>query len=114
MRQPDVAAATRALPRDIASFTGRRFEGKVAVVTGAGSGVGRAVAHRLAREGADIIGVDVCGDLESIPYPLATPADLDETVSMVEAAGGRMVAGSDGWTSPWPTPGCAPSNAGTR
>ena len=69
-----------------------RVAGRVAFITGVARGQGRSHAVRLAREGADIIGVDVCGDLESIPYPLATPADLNETVSMVEAAGGRMVA----------------------
>ncbi len=47
---------------------------------------------RLACEGADIIGVDLCGDLETIPYPLATPDDLDETARLVGEAGGRMVA----------------------
>jgi SDR family mycofactocin-dependent oxidoreductase len=65
--------------------------GKVALITGAARGQGRSHALRLAREGADIIGVDLCADLEAIPYPLATPADLDETARLVTEAGARMV-----------------------
>ena len=74
--------------------TGRpgRVSGKVAFITGAARGQGRSHAVRLAREGADIIGVDLCGDLDTIPYPLATEADLDETVRLVAEAGGRMEA----------------------
>ncbi len=68
-----------------------RVSGKVALITGAARGQGRSHAVRLAREGADIIGVDVCSDLDSVAYPLATPADLDQTARMVEEAGGRMV-----------------------
>ena len=68
-----------------------RVSGKVALITGAARGQGRNHAVRLAREGADIIGVDVCSDLDSVAYPLATPADLEETERMVEDAGGRMV-----------------------
>jgi SDR family mycofactocin-dependent oxidoreductase len=68
-----------------------RTAGKVALITGAARGQGRSHAVRLAREGADIIALDRCQDLESIPYPLATPADLEETARQVEAAGGRVV-----------------------
>ncbi|MGD0393654.1 MAG: mycofactocin-coupled SDR family oxidoreductase [Acidimicrobiales bacterium] len=68
-----------------------RVAGKVALITGAARGQGRSHALRLAREGADIIGVDLCADLEAIPYPLATPADLDETARLVTEAGARMV-----------------------
>jgi SDR family mycofactocin-dependent oxidoreductase len=68
-----------------------RVSGKVALITGAARGQGRSHAVRLAREGADIIGVDVCSDLDSVAYSLATPADLDKTARMVEEVGGRMV-----------------------
>ncbi|MCB0944713.1 MAG: SDR family mycofactocin-dependent oxidoreductase, partial [Mycobacterium sp.] len=61
--------------------------GSVAVVTGAARGQGRTHAVALAAEGADIIAIDRCADLDSIPYPLATKADLDETVAAIEALG---------------------------
>ena len=66
--------------------------GSVAVITGAARGQGRSHAVALAAEGADIIAIDRCADIESIPYPLATKADLDETVAAIEALGRRAVA----------------------
>ena len=57
-----------------------RVEGKVAFVTGAARGQGRSHAVRLAQEGADIIAVDLAGQVASVPYPMATPEDLDQTV----------------------------------
>ena len=69
-----------------------RVEGKVAFVTGAARGQGRAHALALAREGADIIAVDICAQIESNPYPLSTPADLAETVQLVERLDRRIVA----------------------
>lgn len=70
------------------------LEGKVAFITGAGRGQGRSHALRLADEGADIVALDICADaVESVPYPLSTRADLDETVALVEAKGRRAVAG---------------------
>lgn len=68
------------------------LEGKVAFVTGAARGQGRGHAVRLAGEGADIIAVDVCRQLATVPYPMATPEDLAETVSQVEALDRRIVA----------------------
>ena len=53
-----------------------RVEGKVAFVTGAARGQGRSHAVRLAEEGADIIAVDLCAQVDSVPYPMATPDDL--------------------------------------
>jgi len=67
-------------------------EGKVAFITGAARGQGRSHAVRLAREGADIIAVDLCQQVESVPYPLATPEDLAQTVKEVEALGRRIFA----------------------
>ncbi|MCD4524291.1 mycofactocin-coupled SDR family oxidoreductase [Nocardioides sp. cx-173] len=69
-----------------------RVKGKVAFVTGAARGQGRSHAVRLAEEGADVIAVDLCKDIESNQYPLSRAEDLDETVRLVEAAGGRIVA----------------------
>jgi SDR family mycofactocin-dependent oxidoreductase len=69
-----------------------RVEGKVAFVTGAARGQGRSHAIRLAEEGADIIAVDICAQVDSVPYPMATPADLAETVKEIEALDRRVVA----------------------
>src|SRR6201994_936258 len=69
-----------------------RVAGKVAFVTGAARGQGRSHAVRLAQEGADIIAVDVCQDMPTIPYPGPTEADLAETVRQVEALDRRIVA----------------------
>jgi SDR family mycofactocin-dependent oxidoreductase len=68
------------------------LEGKVALITGAARGQGRSHAVRLAREGADIIALDICADIDTMDYPNATPADLRETVAQVEALGRRIVA----------------------
>ncbi|HEY4465849.1 MAG TPA: mycofactocin-coupled SDR family oxidoreductase [Streptosporangiaceae bacterium] len=70
-----------------------RVAGKVALVTGAARGQGRADALRLAEEGADVIVVDVCAPLPSVPYDSATPADLAETVRQVEKTGRRVISG---------------------
>ena len=69
-----------------------RVEGKVAFITGAARGQGRSHAVRLAEEGADIIAVDLCRDIETIQYPMARPDDLKETVRLVEEKGRRIVA----------------------
>lgn len=68
-----------------------RLDGKVALVTGAGRGQGRAHAVTLAREGANILALDVPG-IDSLPYPLATSEDLQETVAQVEEAGSKIIA----------------------
>ena len=57
-----------------------RVAGKVALVTGAARGQGRSHALALAREGADVIAVDLCEDIESTAYPLARPGDLAATI----------------------------------
>ncbi|MGZ5394977.1 MAG: mycofactocin-coupled SDR family oxidoreductase [Mycobacterium sp.] len=68
-----------------------RVAGKVAFITGAARGQGREHAIRLAEEGADIIAVDVCGDIDGAPYHLATEPDLDETAALVEKLDRRIV-----------------------
>jgi (+)-trans-carveol dehydrogenase len=68
-----------------------RAEGKVAFITGAGRGQGRSHAVRLAQEGADIIAIDICHDVDGA-LPTATPADLAETVKLVEAQHRRIIA----------------------
>ncbi|SPM31414.1 mycofactocin-coupled SDR family oxidoreductase [Mycobacterium terramassiliense] len=70
-----------------------RLEGRVAFITGAARGQGRAHAVRMAWEGADIIAVDIAGKLPScVPYDSATPDDLAETVRLVEGTGRRILA----------------------
>ncbi|OBK86861.1 mycofactocin-coupled SDR family oxidoreductase [Mycolicibacter sinensis] len=69
-----------------------KLSGKVAFITGAARGQGRAHALAMAREGADIIAVDICRQIESNPYPLATPDDLAETERAVKELGRRVVA----------------------
>ena len=69
-----------------------RVAGKVAFITGAARGQGRSHAIRLAQEGADIIAVDLCAQVSSVPYPMSTPEDLAETVKEIEALDRRIVA----------------------
>ncbi|MDH6289622.1 MULTISPECIES: mycofactocin-coupled SDR family oxidoreductase [Rhodococcus] len=68
-----------------------RVAGKVVLITGAARGQGRSHAVHLADEGADIIAFDLCEDIASNEYPLATEADLAETGRLVEKAGRRVV-----------------------
>jgi len=68
------------------------LEGRVAFITGAARGQGRAHAVRLAREGVDIIAVDICENVDSMTYPNASEADLAETVRLVEQQDRRIVA----------------------
>ena len=67
-----------------------RVEGKVAFITGAARGQGRAHAVRLAQEGADIIAVDICRQIDSVQIPLSTPEDLAETADLVKGHNRRI------------------------
>jgi SDR family mycofactocin-dependent oxidoreductase len=78
---------------EVVKLMSGRVAGKVALVTGAARGQGRADALRLAEEGADVIVVDVCAPLPSVPYDSATPGDLAETVSLAEKTGRRVISG---------------------
>lgn len=69
-----------------------KLEGKVAFITGAARGQGRSHAITLAKEGADIIAVDVTEQVDTVPYATARPGDMEETVRQVEALDRRIIA----------------------
>jgi SDR family mycofactocin-dependent oxidoreductase len=70
-----------------------RLTNKVALISGVARGQGRSHAQRLAAEGVSIIGFDGLCTYDTVPYKQATQEDLDETVRLIEAAGGRIYAG---------------------
>ncbi|WP_396909163.1 mycofactocin-coupled SDR family oxidoreductase [Mycolicibacterium sp.] len=69
-----------------------RLDGKVALITGGARGQGRSHALTLAREGADVLVLDVAADIGAAAYGMATPEDLARTISEVEALGRRIIA----------------------
>ena len=69
-----------------------KLDGQVAFITGGARGQGRSHAIRLAQEGADIVAVDICRQMEAVSYPMPGPEDLEQTVKEVEALGRRIVA----------------------
>ncbi len=71
---------------------GDRLQGKVALITGAARGQGKSHCIRLAEEGANIIAVDLCENMDTVRYPLGSDADLADTVAQVEATGQRIIA----------------------
>jgi NAD(P)-dependent dehydrogenase (short-subunit alcohol dehydrogenase family) len=74
-----------------------KLDGKVTVVSGAARGQSRSYAVSLAQAGADVIALDICGDIENVQYPLARPADLAEPPRLRDRAA--------------PLPGVAPGPA---
>ncbi|MFC4948275.1 mycofactocin-coupled SDR family oxidoreductase [Pseudonocardia sp. GCM10023141] len=68
-----------------------RVENKIVLITGAARGQGRSHAVRLAGEGADIVAIDLCADIDSVPYPLGTAVELAETAALVEKQGRRAL-----------------------
>jgi SDR family mycofactocin-dependent oxidoreductase len=66
-------------------------DNKVAFISGVARGQGRSHAVRLAEEGADIIGFDICANDDAVEYPLATPEDLDETADLIEKFGRKAI-----------------------
>src|ERR1700756_1326148 len=89
-RSPDASYQTHDR-RGGAPVTGR-VQGKVAFITGLARGQGRAHAIKLASEGADIVGLDICAQIDTVDYPMSTPDDLQQTVKLVEQAGQRILA----------------------
>jgi SDR family mycofactocin-dependent oxidoreductase len=69
-----------------------RVDGKVAFITGAARGQGRSHAVRLAGEGARIVAVDICEEIGTTHYSLATSDDLKETARLVEEQGQQVIA----------------------
>lgn len=72
--------------------TAKPLSGQVAIVTGGARGIGRAIAVRLAKEGANVAICDIAAQINSVPYPLATPQDMKETVRLIEAEGVRALS----------------------
>src|ERR1700754_2983144 len=94
-REPDMSRRTTSAHSSVVVDRGTRegsLNGKVAFVTGTARGQGRAHAIRLGSDGADVIAVDLCDQIASVPYPLASQEDLAATVKLVEDTGARIVA----------------------
>jgi NAD(P)-dependent dehydrogenase (short-subunit alcohol dehydrogenase family) len=67
------------------------LDGRVVYITGAARGQGRSHAVMCAEQGANIVGIDICEDLEVVPYKLGTYDDLEETARLVEKTGQEML-----------------------
>jgi SDR family mycofactocin-dependent oxidoreductase len=89
--ESSINGALAARTIDKGGMVSGRVEGKVAFITGAARGQGRAHAVRLAEEGADIIALDVCEQIATVPYAMSTPEDLEQTVKEIETLGRRII-----------------------
>jgi SDR family mycofactocin-dependent oxidoreductase len=69
-----------------------KLDGRVAFITGGARGQGRSHAVTFAEEGADIVVCDIADDIATVPYPMARPVDLDQTVKLIEERGRRCIA----------------------
>lgn len=89
LHQPEPAIAQQPAPQKPQSG---RLAGKVALATGAARGIGRSTAVAFAREGADVVAIDIAQNIPTAPYPMASSADLSETERLVRAEGRRCLA----------------------
>lgn len=64
------------------------LNGRVSLVTGGARGQGRAHAEALAAAGAHVVVTDIVDQIATATYPMATPADLEDTVASIQDAGG--------------------------
>ncbi|MEV0367902.1 mycofactocin-coupled SDR family oxidoreductase [Nocardia fusca] len=68
-----------------------RLDNKVALVTGAARGQGRSHVLRLAEEGADVVAIDICAPVDTVPYALPTSEDLAHTAELARETGRRII-----------------------
>jgi NAD(P)-dependent dehydrogenase (short-subunit alcohol dehydrogenase family) len=68
-----------------------QLQNKIAMITGAGRGIGRACAKCFAREGASLVLLDIAADIDGVPYPLASQSQLDHTARLCREAGATVI-----------------------